>query len=209
VIGIALCVFWFYNLVGLHRWGFNVDGMIDHIVSNEPHDKYRRAMEFATGLDATGADNIPKGEIIFNCTWDDFPKLFFFNTKHRYVYGLDPNYLYSENPELYKLLKDLTEGKIDDPAPVIKEKFGANYIFADAKENTDMIAKALESGWVDTIYEDDEARLFRIRSEKGEPPDDAKDDPAETPEESRLLDNVERNDIKNRNANAEDDEDEP
>jgi hypothetical protein len=210
VIGIALCIFWFYNLVGIHRWGFNEDGMIDHIVSNEPHDKYRRAMEFATGLDETGAENIPKGEIIFNCTWDDFPKLFYFNTKHRYVYGLDPNYLYSENPELYKLLKDLTEGKIDDPAPVIRDKFGANYIFADARENTDMIAKALESGWVDAIYEDDEARLFRIRTEKGEPPDDAKDEPAETPEESRLLDQAERNDsVRNRNENAEDEQDEP
>ena len=192
VIGIALCIFWFYNLVGLHKWGFNEDGMIDNIVSNEPHDKYRRAMEFATGLDETGAENIPAGEIIFNCTWDDFPKLFYFNTKHAYVYGLDPNYLYSENPELYKLLKDLTEGKIDDPAPVIREKFGANYIFADAKENTDMIAKALESGWVEPIYEDDEARLFKIREQKGEIPDDAKDDP-ETPEEKKLLDAAEAN----------------
>ncbi|MBP7476574.1 MAG: hypothetical protein KA810_15090, partial [Pyrinomonadaceae bacterium] len=142
VVGIFLVIFWFYNLVGIHRWGFDESGMINNITSNEPGDKYRRAMQWATGLDESGADNIPKGELIFNCTWDDFPKLFFYNTKHRYVYGLDPNYLYSENPELYKLLKDLTEGKIDDPAPMIREKFGARYIFADAKENTDMIAKA-------------------------------------------------------------------
>jgi hypothetical protein len=158
-------------------------------------------MEFATGLDETGAENIPAGEIIFNCTWDDFPKLFFFNTKHAYVYGLDPNYLYSENPELYKLLKDLTEGKIDDPAPVIRDKFRSNYIFADAKENTDMIAKALESGWVETIYEDDEARLLKIRPQKGEVPDDATVDP-ETPEERELLDAAEANENINRPANV-------
>lgn len=193
VIGLGLCIFWFYNLVGLHRFGFDEAGMIDNIRTNEPGDKYRKAMEFATGLDSTGADNIPKGEIIFNCTWDDFPKLFFYNTKHRYVYGLDPNYLYSENPELYTTLKDLTEGKIDDPAPVIRDKFGANYIFADAKENTDMIAKALESGWVETIYEDDEARLFKIRAVKGDPPDDTKDEP-ETPEEKKILDELEKKD---------------
>lgn len=193
VIGIMLFIFWFYNLIGLHRFGFDEPGMIDNVKTNEPGDKYRRAMEFATGLDSTGADNIPKGEIIFNCTWDDFPKLFFYNTKHRYVYGLDPNYLYSENQELYTTLKDLTEGKIDDPAPVIREKFGANYIFADAKENTDMIAKALESGWVETIYEDDEARLLKIRAVKGEPPNDMKDEP-ETPEEKKILDELEKKD---------------
>jgi hypothetical protein len=193
VIGIGLAAFWFYNLVGLHRFGFNEDGMIDNIRANEPADKYRRAMEFATGLDTTGADNIPPGEIIFNCTWDDFPKLFFYNTKHRYVYGLDPNYLYSQEPELYKLLKDITEGKTDDPAPLIRERFGANYIFADAKENTDMLAKALESGWVEAIYEDDEARLFRIRPPEGKPPPELDEGP-ETAEEKRILDDLEKRD---------------
>lgn len=194
VVGVLLCVFWFYNLTGLHMLGFDEPGMIDNIKTNEPGDKYRRTMEFATGLDETGADNIPAGEIIFNCTWDDFPKMFFYDTKHRYVYGLDPNYLYTENPELYTLLKDLTEGKIDDPAPLIRDRFGANYIFADAKENTDMIAKALESGWVETIYEDDEARLLKIRSVKGEPPDESKDEPPATDEEKNILDDEERND---------------
>lgn len=205
IIGILLFVFWFYNLIGLHKFGFDEAGMIDNIKTNEPGDKYRRAMEFATGLDETGAENIPKGEIIFNCTWDDFPKLFFYDTKHRYVYGLDPNYLYSENPELYTSLKDLTEGKIDDPAPVIREKFGANYIFADAKENVDMIAKALDSGWVETIYEDDEARLLKIRAVKGEAPDDAKDDP-ETPEEKKILDELEKNEAPRSNSNLDMDE---
>jgi hypothetical protein len=192
VIGIVLSVFWFYNLTGLHSFGFDEAGMIDNITSNEPADKYKRAMEWATALDETGADNIPRGEIIFNCTWDDFPKLFFYNTKHRYVYGLDPNYLYTENPELYKLLKDLTEGKVDDPAPQIRDKFGANYVFADAQENTDMIAKMLESGWAETIYEDADARLFRIRAEKGEPFVPA-DVPPETEEETRILDQEEAN----------------
>ena len=201
IIGILLFVFWFYNLIGLHKFGFDEAGMIDNIKTNEIGDKYRRTMEFATGLDETGADNIPKGEIIFNCTWDDFPKLFFYDTKHRYVYGLDPNYLYSEHPDLYTSLKDLTEGKIEDPAPMIREKFGARYIFADAKENTDMIAKALESGWVETIYEDDEARLLKIRDVKGDPPDDTKDD--ETPEEKKILDEMEKND--NLNLNLEND----
>jgi hypothetical protein len=191
-LGALLTVFWFYNLVGLHRWGFDEAGMVDMIASNENADRYRRAMEWATALDETGADNIPPGEIIFNCTWDDFPKLFFHNTKHRYVYGLDPNYLYSADPELYKLLKDITEGRVDDPAPLIRDRFGSNYIFADARENTDMIAKMLESGWVDTIYEDDEARLFRIRPEKGPPPDEVLE--PETDEEKQILDSEESND---------------
>ena len=114
---------------------------------------------------------------------------------------LDPNYLYTQNPELYKSLKDITEGKVDDPGPVIREKFGAKYIFADAAENTDMIAKALDSGWVETIYEDNEARLFHIRDVKGVPPDAAKDQEPETEDEKKALDAEEANDVVNDNDN--------
>ena len=105
---------------------------------------------------------------------------------------------------MYKLLKDLTEGKIDDPAPVIRERFGAKYIFADAKENTEMIAKALDSGWAEIIYEDDEARLLKIRDVKGEPYDPAADEPPATPDEEKILDEMERNDAKNKKANVDD-----
>jgi hypothetical protein len=198
-LGLILFVFFVYNLTGFNRFGINESGLLETIRGNEENDKYSRAMLFATGSDDEGRDNIPAGERIFNCNWDDFPKLFFYNTKHSYVYGLDPNYLYSENPELYKLLIDLTNGKIDDPAPVIREKFGANYIFADAKENDDMLAKALESGWAEMIYEDDEARILRIRPEKGEPAKDAVvDDSPPTPEELKQLEEEE----KAANANA-------
>jgi len=205
--GIILFVFFVYNLTGFHHLGVNENGLLETIRGNETNDKYERAMQFATGKDAAGSDNIPAGERIFNTNWDDFPKLFFYNTKHAYVYGLDPNYLYSENPELYKLLIDITNGKVDDPAPVIREKFGANYVFADAKENDEMIAKMLESGWAEIIYEDDEARILKIRPQKGEPPKDSVDDAPPTPEEQKQLDEEEKAaNNANQTANDEDEE---
>lgn len=187
-VGVALMIFLAYNLAGFHRFGFNESGLIDTIRGNEDADRYQRAMEWAQGTDANGNENIPAGELIFNCTWDDFPKLFYYDQKHSYVYGLDPNYLYSENPELYKLLVDITTGKTDDPAPIIREKFGSRYVFADARENDDMIAKALESGWAEIVYEDDEARFLKIRDEKGEPASDDVEQAPETPEEKQRLD---------------------
>ena len=207
VIGVVLCIFWLYCLIGLHRFGFDESGMIDNVQSNERNDRYRRAMEWATALDPSGVENIPKGERIFNTNWDKFPKLFFYDTKHTYVYGLDPNYLYSADPEKYKLLKDITEAKIDDPAPLIREKFGANYIFTDAKDDSEMIAKILESGWGEIIYEDDEARIVRIRATKGEPVDAAKDQAPETPEEKKILDDEEKNLRLDNNVNDDEDND--
>jgi hypothetical protein len=192
-LGFVLTVVFIFNLTGLHRFGIDYGGLIGDIANNEANDRYERAMVWATGKDSQGGDNIPAGERIFNCNWDDFPKLFFYDTKHAYVYGLDPNYLYSENPDLYKLLLDITSGKIEEAAPDIRDKFGARFIFADAKENEDMIAKLLESGWVDTVYEDEEARILKIREQKGSPDKDASDETPETPEEKQILDAEEAN----------------
>ena len=64
-----------------------------------------------------------------------------------------------------------------------------------------MIAKALESGWVETIYEDDEARLLKIRAEKGEPPNEADEEAPETPEETEILNREEGNDSLNLDVN--------
>jgi hypothetical protein len=163
-------------------------------------------MQWATGRDAQGNENIPAGERIFNCSWDDFPKLFFYDQKHSYVYGLDPNYLYSENPDLYKQLVDITAGKVDDAAPIIRDKFGARYIFADAKENEDMIAKLLESGWVETVYEDEEARLLKIRDQKGAAPSDTLDEAPPTAEEEKQLDEEEKAANNGRDNSANDEE---
>ena len=69
-----------------------------------------------------------------------------------------------------------------------------------------MIAKALESGWVETIYEDDEARLLMIRAEKGEAPDEAKDEPPETTEEKNILDGEDSGDVENLDANLDEDD---
>ncbi len=70
-------------------------------------------------------------------------------------------------------------GKIDNPGPVIRERIGARYLFTDARECTDLVAKGLDSGWFEIAYEDNEAYYVRIRDERGEPP------PLEEPEEGQ------------------------
>jgi hypothetical protein len=209
IIGLGLVGFLALNFKGIDLGGSTYGGLLAEIASNEDNDKYKRAMTWATGKNEKGEDNMPAGARIFNANWDDFPKLFFYDQKHSYVYGLDPNYLYSKNPELYKLLMDITNAKGGDAGPQIREKFGAEYIFADAKENEDMIAKALESGWTEIVYEDDEARILKIRDQKGEAPSDAADDDSPpTPDELKQIEDEERAANANRPANDEDEEDE-
>ena len=214
VLGSVLVIIMFINIIGVDttvwgnegwrntvglRWLFNIkqNGVKTEIGNNDANDRYQRATAWAN-------EHIPEGERIFNSNWDDFPKLFFYDTKHAYVYGLDPNYLYSQNPDLYKLLNEITSGKVKDPAPDIREKFGANYIFADAKENEDLVTNCLESGWCEMAYEDDEARFLKIRDQKGDAPKDTpENDKPPTPEELKQLDEEEKA-ANNANQNTED-----
>jgi len=168
-LGAILFLWMFYNFAGidLTRWfDFKQQGLIGEIRNNEANDRYKRSMNWAI-------ENIPEGERIFNCNWDDFPKMFFFDSKHSYVYGLDPNYLYTKNPEIYKQIGDITSGKIEDPAPIIRNEFGARFVFSDAKENENFIANCLKSGWCEMVYEDDEAKILQISDQKVEPPKDS------------------------------------
>jgi hypothetical protein len=196
ILFIVFVAIMFFYYIGVEIGSFKWLGLIEFIQNNPPNSRYERAMEWAKA-------NIPENEIIFNCNWDDFPKLFYLDTTHRYVYGLDPNYLYSKNPDLFKLVDDITKGKVDDPAPIIREKIGSNYIFSDAKDCTDFIAKALESGWFDIAYEDDEAYFLRLRKEKGQPPN-LEDEEKETNEMNKANNSTEE---ENNTAQEEPEED--
>ena len=189
MIGLILVAYITFNIVGLDltRWiDFKHVGLITNIKTNEPNEKYQKAMKWAN-------ENIPENEIIFNCNWDNFPKMFFYDTKHRYAWGLDPNYLYSKNPELYKLMNDINNGKVEDPGPVIREKFGARFIFSEAKDNVDFIANCLQSGWCERAYEDDDAIILKIRDEKGNPDEDSVDTSEPNPEDLEDLKKDEEN----------------
>ena len=199
--GLFLVLWLFYNLNGIKIGSLQETGLLETLRGNESNDRYRRATDWAKA-------NIPPGERIFNCNWDDFPKLFFYDTTHNYVYGLDPNYLYTKNPELSKLIPDITNGKINEAAPIIREKFGARWVFNDAKENVDMVAKMIDSGWCEIAYQDDEAIYLKIRDAKGAKPTEAEDAPPTAAEQKQLDDEEKNAAAQNQNTAEEDNEDE-
>jgi hypothetical protein len=79
--------------------------------------------------------NIPAGALIYDVNWTDFPKLFYYDTEHRYVSGLDPIYLAAKHPELQALTDRLSSSSEPDPAAAIHSLFtghsasGVSYLF--------------------------------------------------------------------------------
>jgi hypothetical protein len=115
--------------------------------------------------------NIPAGQTVFNTDWDDFPRLFFFDSTHVYVSGLDPTYLLDKNADLSKLYEKITTGDEEDPGPLIRDRFGARWVFTDnTDDHVSFTDNALKSGWFDRVYKDDDCTILHLRDTKGEPP---------------------------------------
>ena len=139
---------------------FNLRATIRDIGSSEPHSFYQAG---ATWMRA----NVPAGQMIFNTDWDDFPRLFYYDPSHNYITGLDPTYLYDKDPALSQLYDRITLGHEEDPGPLIRDRFGARYVFTD-NSHEDFFDNAQESGWFQVVYEDRDCTILWIRDQKQE-----------------------------------------
>ena len=130
------------------------------IATTAPHAEYTKGIEWMR-------THVPAGQVIFNTDWDDFPKLFYYDPTHAYVSGLDPTYLYDKDQSLSRLFEDITLGRHKDPGPVIRERFGARYVFTDNDDvHNDIYDAAMDSGWFDEVYTDADCTIFYIRDQK-------------------------------------------
>lgn len=156
---------------------FNLRATIKDIAGSEPHDYYRAGAAWMSA-------NIAPGQVIFNTDWDDFPRLFYYDPSHVYVSGLDPTYLHDKNEALSKLYVRITLGEEEDPGPLIRDRFGARYVFTD-NSHDEFFGNARASGWFDIVYEDKQCTILHIRDQKveAEPEEsDANDEENDVPQ---------------------------
>jgi hypothetical protein len=164
---------------------FNLRATFMDIASSKPHDYFHVGAEWMRS-------NVPAGQRVFNTDWDDFPRLFYYDPSHNYVSGLDPTYLYDRDPDLSKLYDRITLGEEDDPGPLIRDRFGARYVFTD-NAHDDFSDNAKASGWFEIVYEDHDCTVLHIRDEKVEA-QPQEPDTTEGPDEGPQNDNSPQND---------------
>lgn len=77
--------------------------------------------------------NVPAGETVFHTNWSDSQYLIGLDPKHNFIVTLDPIYMYSWNPDLYKKYREISFGESQAPYEDIKNYFGGliNQIKAD------------------------------------------------------------------------------
>ena len=126
----------------------------ESLQSSKPYQTY-------AGASAWLAANTPNGARVFQTDWDDFPRLFFYNTKNTYLIGLDPTYMQLFDEELYNLWVKITQGDVAQPADLITSQFGAHYILTDLFHK-DFLDQAENDPQLIETYRDEYAVVFKV-----------------------------------------------
>jgi hypothetical protein len=124
------------------------------IADSKPYDLY-------AGASAWLVQNTPPGERVFQTDWDDFPRLFFYNTHNTYLAGLDPTYLQLYDRDLYDAWVEITRGEVENPSRIIIERFSARYVHTDLNHGNFLRQAAKDPGLVE-VYRDEQAVIFEV-----------------------------------------------
>jgi asparagine N-glycosylation enzyme membrane subunit Stt3 len=124
------------------------------VADSRPADQYAEA---ALWLRA----NTEPGVMIFQTDWDDFTRLFFYNTDAVYTAGLDPTYLELHDADLYDEWVEITQGRVEKPGQIIRDRFGGQYVFSDFNHDN-FIEHANADPQLEEIYRDEHAIIYAV-----------------------------------------------
>ena len=140
-------------VVGLGGW-YSLKNAHMALADSRPFDRYKGAANWLS-------ENTPDGSLVFQTDWDDFPRLFFYNTHNTYLIGLDPTYMQIYDQELYDLWVKITDGDVELPSQAIRDQFGAHYIHTDLA-HSNFINQADADPHLRQVYRDDDAILYEV-----------------------------------------------
>lgn len=106
------------------------------------------------------ADNTPEGSLVFHSDWDDFPSLFFWNDRNRYVVGLDPTFFYRQDPLRHAQWVHVTTGvRHAGVHDVIVGGFGAAAVLIEKDHEAMRDAVEADGGFA-LAYEDGDVWVY-------------------------------------------------
>lgn len=98
---------------------------------------------------------------VFQTDWDDFPRLFFYNTSNTYTIGLDPTYMQLYDARLYDEWVSITRGEVENPSALIREHFAAAYVISDLAHHSFM-RQAERDPHLHEVYRDSFAVVYAV-----------------------------------------------
>lgn len=143
-------------VIALGSWR-NVQLLREELRDETPYSYYADASAWLK-------ENTPPNSRVFHTDWDDFSRLYFYNTHNSYIIGLDPTYMQSFDADLYQTWRKISNGREEPPSPAIVEHFDTHYVLTDLDHVRFLYVAAADSNMVE-VYRDEDAVIFKIVNE--------------------------------------------
>jgi hypothetical protein len=144
----------FLGILILAGMGMSVPAARDQMRTSKPYHLYAFASAWLIR-------NTPQGERVFHTDWDDFPRLFFYNTHNTYLVGLDPTYMQLYDADLYDDWVAITRGNVEQPSGMILRRFSSRYVHTDL-DHTRFLEQAAKDPHMKEVYRDGQAVIFEV-----------------------------------------------
>lgn len=107
--------------------------------------------------------NTPERSIVFHSNWDEFPLLFYHNSRNYYLVGLDPTFMYNYDPELFEKWKNISLGiEKENMYKIIKNDFRAEYVFIDISRHEEMDKNMKNNFLFEEMFRDEKTVVYRV-----------------------------------------------
>ena len=136
--------------------GYNIIAERANLIDSTPYQRFAGASSWLK-------THTPPGSRVFQTDWDDFSRLFHYNTHNTYTLGLDPTYMHRYDAQLYELWRNTTRGW-GNIGEAIRNDFEAQYVITDL-EHYGFLDKAEYDPYLKEVYRDKDAVIFQVTDE--------------------------------------------
>jgi hypothetical protein len=136
-------------------------GIVKSIPAVQSQMQQSKPYGLYAGASAWLVQNTSAGERVFQTDWDDFPRLFFYNTHNTYLVGLDPTYMQLYDADLYDTWVKITRGEVEQPSKIIASRFLARYVQSDLNHKNFLRIAAEDKG-LKEVYRDAQTVIFEV-----------------------------------------------
>ena len=115
---------------------------------------------------------IPSGRVVYHCCWDRFPYLVYFGPDKRYIFGLDPSFLYHDprryrqvegkRVDLWKEYLQIAYGTSPSLSQAVLKIFGATYFYVEPRDHPSLMKRLEGNMHFRLLWETPKWRLYQV-----------------------------------------------
>lgn len=122
--------------------------------------------EAAQTIEAISQD----GDMVLNTQWDQFPQLWYWNSKNYYMAGMDPTFMYIKEPDKYWKWRIIADDdptsweNVDEIYRYIKDDLQSRYIFIETERNPNIIVFLDQNPQIfELIYNTQDILVYKVK----------------------------------------------